>query len=240
MLSAQSAKDLTTTEVFTSAAGGTLPYRLYMPSSLPEGKRLAVILFLHGAGERGDNNVSQLVHGVTPLIRHSLETQDPVILIVPQCPKEMAWVDTPWAAPGHTMPEQPSLPMRLALELLQEVLRERPVDPARVYVTGISMGGYGTWDALQRYPDRFAAALPVCGGGDVACAPRIKDVPVWIFHGDKDGAVPVQRSRDMHAALKACGGKVQYREYAGKGHDVWTPTYSDKDVLTWLFSQRKP
>ena len=237
-LCAETAEEVTTPAVFKTADGETLNYRIYLPKPLPAGRKLPLVLFLHGAGERGSNNVSQLKHGVLPLIRYGTATNDPAILLVPQCPANRQWVDVPWNTPSHTMPAQPSLPMKLALALVREKMATLPVDPARVYVTGISMGGYGTWDAVQREPRLFAAALPICGGGDTAQAPAIKRVPIWTFHGDKDGAVPVRRSRDMVSALRACGGNVQYREYPGAGHDVWTRTYSDNEVLTWFFAQR--
>jgi len=239
-LCAQTVQELTTPAVFTTPANETLHYRLYLPKNIPADKKLPLVLFLHGAGERGTNNVSQLVHGVLPLIRYGAASNDPAILLVPQCPAKMQWVDVPWGAPRHTMPERPSLPMRLALALVREKIAALPVDPSRIYVTGISMGGYGTWDAIQREPALFAAALPICGGGDTACAPAIRRIPIWAFHGDKDGAVPVSRARDMTQALEACGGKIQYREYPGAGHDVWTRTYNDNAVLSWFFSQRRP
>lgn len=235
---AQNAKDLTTPETFVAPTGETLAYRLFMPSGIPEGQKLPLVLFLHGAGERGSNNVSQLVHGIDALIRHGQESGDPAILLAPQCPANAKWVEVPWNAASHTMPEQPSQPLGLALALVREKMAALPVDADRVYVTGISMGGYGTWDTIQREPALFAAALPICGGGDTARAPAIKNVPVWTFHGDKDTAVPVGRSRDMVEALKACGGNIQYREYPGAGHNVWTQTYNDTAVLKWFFSQR--
>jgi len=238
-LGAQTAQELTTAEVFKTSAGETLNYRLYVPRNVPPDRKLPLVLFLHGAGERGSNNVSQLVHGVTPLIRYTIASNTPAILLAPQCPANMQWVNVPWNAPRHTMPAQPSLPMKLALALVLEKMAALPVDPCRVYVTGVSMGGYGTWDAIQREPQLFAAAVPICGGGDTACAPIIKHIPIWTFHGDKDGAVPVSRSRDMTRALEACGGHIQYREYPGAGHDVWTRTYNDNAVLAWLFSQRR-
>ena len=238
-LCAQTVQDLTTPEVFTSPTGERLYYRLFLPKNVPADKKLPLVLFLHGAGERGSNNVSQLQHGVMPLILHGETSHDPAILLVPQCPAQLKWVDVPWDTPGHSMPEQPSLPMRLALALVLEKAAALPVDPDRVYVTGVSMGGYGTWDALQRAPHLFAAALPICGGGDAARAPTIKHLPIWAFHGDKDDAVPVSRSRDMAKALEACGGRIQYREYPGMGHDVWTRTYNDNDVLVWFFAQRR-
>ena len=237
-LCAETAKELTTPEVFKSPSGETLNYRLYLPKNIPADKKLPVVLFLHGAGERGDDNFSQLKHGVLSLIKYGSATNDPAIIIVPQCPNGMQWVNVPWAAKSHTMPAQPSQPMSLALSLLREKLKTLPVDLNRVYVTGVSMGGYGTWDAIQREPALFAAAVPICGGGDASCAPAIKQIPIWIFHGDKDGAVPVERSRDMFKALQACGSAVQYREYPGAGHDVWTRTYNDSSVLAWFFAQR--
>ena len=238
-LNAQTAQEATTAEVFTAPSGEILRYRQHLPKNVAAGKKLPLVLFLHGAGERGTNNVSQLKHGVSALLQHGAKANDPAVLLAPQCPSGMQWVNVPWSAPSHTMPEQPSDAMRLALALLREKLATLPIDPDRVYVTGVSMGGYGTWDAIQREPALFAAALPICGGGDTARAPAIKNIPVWTFHGDKDTAVPVTRSRDMAKALEACGGKIQYREYPGAGHDVWTRTYNDSDVLTWFFSQHR-
>lgn len=235
---AQSPAELTTAECFTNAAGEKLLYRLYRPTGVATDRKLPLVLFLHGAGERGTNNVSQLVHGIASLIRYGQQANDPAILLIPQCPAGKRWVEVPWDAPSHTMPAEPSYSMHLALELVRTTMASLPVDPTRVYVTGISMGGYGTWDAIQREPKLFAAALPICGGGDTAQAPAIKRVPIWTFHGDKDGAVPVNRSRDMVNALKACGGNIQYREYPGAGHNVWTRTYDDNAVLSWFFAQR--
>ena len=101
------------------------------------------------------------------------------------------------------------------------------------------MGGYGSWDALARWPELFAAAVPVCGGADIKTAEKIKDIPVWIFHGDKDNAVPVSRSRDMDAALKKAGGKPKYTEYPGVGHNSWDKAYADPEMMAWLFAQKK-
>lgn len=238
-LLAQTAAELTAPATFAAPNGDVLKYRIHLPSDLPEGARVPLIIFLHGAGERGDDNALQLKHGVTDLIRFA-QTNGQAIVLVPQCPTGQMWVNTNWSSNSHRMPSMPATPMRLVLLLLQDALARLPVDPKRVYVTGISMGGYGTWDLLQRKPELFAAALPICGGGDTELAPKIKQVPIWTFHGDKDGAVPVSRSRDMVAALKACGGKIDYREYAGASHDVWSRTYADPAVLKWLFSQRKP
>jgi predicted peptidase len=234
-----SVQELTSAEVFKDADGGTLNVRLYLPPAPPAGKKLPLVLFLHGAGERGADNASQLKHGIESLIRYGREANDPAILLVPQCPAGEKWVEVPWSAPAHTMQAQPAAPLRLALALLREKMAALPVDPARVYITGISMGGYGTWDAIQREPRLFAAALPICGGADTAQAPAIKHLPIWTFHGEKDTAVPVARSRDIVKALEACGSNIQYREYPGAGHDVWTRTYADAGVLKWFFSQKQ-
>jgi len=129
--------------------------------------------------------------------------------------------------------------MGLTLELIEKLSQEFAIDRKRLYITGLSMGGYGTWDIIQRHPDMFAAAMPVCGGGDSAAAPLIKDLPIWVFHGDKDGAVPVIRSQNMVAALKQAGSKVKYTEYPGVGHNCWTQTYANQDVLKWFFSQKR-
>ena len=225
-------------ETFQNSEGETLNYRIYLPANIPDGKRVPVILFFHGAGERGNDNRAQLKHGVSNLVAYAA-ANSPAIVIAPQCPAGMQWVNTNWSAPSHIMPSMPSTPMKLALLLLKEKMAKLPIDPNRVYVTGVSMGGYGTWDIIQREPGLFAAAIPICGGGDGKRAQSLKNIPVWAFHGDNDKAVPVSRSRDMVKALKDCGGKVQYREYPGAGHDVWTRTYADPTVLAWLFAQQR-
>ncbi len=219
--------------------GAKLLYRWHAPAKLEAGRRYPLVILFHGAGERGDDNVAQLVHGATELLNYAKKTGEEVFFIAGQVPRNQQWVDTPWAQKYHSMSVEPSASMKLALALVDDVRANLPVDPARIYATGISMGGYGTWDAVQRRPGLFAAALPICGGGDTACAMRIRDVPIWCFHGDADGAVPVCRSRNMVAALWAVDGKIRYREYPGVGHNCWARTYGDDAVLAWLFSQRK-
>jgi predicted peptidase len=113
------------------------------------------------------------------------------------------------------------------------------VDTQRVYITGLSMGGFATWELLQREPEKFAAAMPICGGGDLAFAGTLAHVPLWIFHGGADDTVQPKRSRDMAAALVAAGGQPIYTEYPGAGHDVWGQTYSDAKVWDWLFAQKR-
>lgn len=238
-VAAQSAKVSTVAMVYRNAAGASLPYRQYVTPDVVAGTKLPLVIFLHGAGERGTDNEKQLIHGIQSILDYSRQKKMPLALIAPQCPVGKQWVDTPWALYQHRMPAKPSVSMQLAFELLDERCKALSIDPKRIYVTGVSMGGYGTWDMIQRRPAFFAAALPVCGGGDVTLAWKIRDVPIWTFHGDRDGAVPVFRSRSMVSALWLCEGNIRYREYPGAGHNVWTPTYKDSTVLDWFFSQKK-
>ena len=233
------AAEWTEPRAYTNAEGKVLLYRWAEPAKAEPGKAYPLVVLFHGAGERGSDNVSQLVWGAEPLIRHMRENGIDGYFVAGQVPDGKQWVDTPWGNVAHRMPSAPSESMSLALELVDRTLSERPVDRTRVYVTGVSMGGYGTWDAIQRRPDLFAAAMPVCGGGDTHLAWRIREVPVWAWHGDADTVVPPVRSRDMVSALWAVDGKVRYTEVPGCGHNVWTPAYSSKEALDWLFSQRK-
>ena len=234
---AQDAVALTTARVYTNDKKETLPYRIFIPKKMPK-KPVPLVIFLHGAGERGNDNKVQVVHAVRDLITYSLNNE-PMIIIAPQCPKNKRWVEVDWSKLSHTMPKEPSYGMRLSLELIEKLCKEFPIDRSRLYITGLSMGGYGTWDMIQRNPKMFAAAMPVCGGGDIAGAPLFKDLPIWVFHGDNDGIVPVARDRNMVKTLKKCGSKVKYTEYSGVGHNSWTQTYANKDVLKWFFSQKR-
>lgn len=236
----QAAAGWTEPRAYTNAAGKVFLYRWAEPAKVEPGKTYPLVILFHGAGERGTDNVSQLVWGAEPLLRHMRARGVEGYFIAGQVPNGRQWVETPWSNVAHRMPAQPSEPMALALELLDRTRAERPVDPARIYATGVSMGGYGTWDAVQRRPELFAAAMPVCGGGDTHLAWKIRDVPVWAWHGDADGVVPPVRSREMVSALWAVDGKVRYTEVPGCGHDVWRPAYASQEALDWLFEQRKP
>ncbi|NQV34554.1 MAG: DUF1080 domain-containing protein [Phycisphaeraceae bacterium] len=207
----------------------TLQYRIHVPEGLESGQTVPLVLFLHGAGERGDDNAAQLVHGVKSMVDYSVRTKQPLILLAPQCPKGSGW--------GGRR-NQTKNPLSLALELVEQTKKSLPVDADRVYITGLSMGGYGTWTAIAQKPDLFAAAIPICGGGSPDSAGELVSVPVWAFHGGADGTVPPERSRVMIAAIQAAGGWPRYTEYPGVGHNSWTRTYADDVVLDWLLSQR--
>jgi predicted peptidase len=224
-----------------AADGTVLPYRLLTPEPAEAGKRYPLVVFLHGAGERGDDNRRQLTHGAPAFATPQARAQFPCFVIAPQCPAGRRWCEVDWGAEeSHRTPPQPSVPLAALLEVI-ELFRQRPdVDQARLYVTGLSMGGFGTWDLITRRPTLFAAAVPVCGGGDVQAAPHLVSMPVWIFHGAKDTVVKTVRSRQMHEAIRQAGGKlVRYSEYPGVGHDAWTRAYQEPELLTWLFAQRR-
>jgi poly(3-hydroxybutyrate) depolymerase len=150
------------------------------------------------------------------------------------------WANMDWAALKGSAAKDPSTPARLALAALESLRKEFNLDPKRLYLTGLSMGGYGTWDLIARHPPLFAAAVPVCGGADESTAPTIKDLPIWCFHGGADKTVPPQRSQNMIAALKAAGGDPHYTEYPGVGHNSWDKAYAEPDLPKWLFSHMRP
>jgi len=221
------------------SGGATLRYRLFTPEAAPGGGKLPLVLFLHGAGERGDDNAAQLKHGAAEF--HRRQATHPCLVLVPQCPTGRKWVEVDWGGGGGagTFPATPSEPLRLALEVVDGLIAAGKVDSDRVYVTGLSMGGYGTWYAAGMPGSRFAAAAPICGGGDPAWAKRYVGLPLWAFHGDDDRAVPVGRSREMIEAIRAAGGEPKYTEYPAVGHDSWTRTYADDAFHDWLFAQRR-
>ncbi len=218
--------------------GKVLPYRLVRPAGYKAqaDDHHPLVIFLHGAGERGNNNRSQLVHGSQMML--DMATTYGAFVLVPQCPGGEKWVDVNWSLPAHKMPSQASASMALVMQTLDKLQAEFRIDARRIYVMGLSMGGYGSWDALQRYPKVFAAGVPICGGGDDSAAAAI-EAPVWCFHGDKDGAVPVARSRNMVAALKKAGREVKYTEYPGCGHNAWGRAFADPELLPWLFAQKR-
>lgn len=219
--------------------GHTLPYRLLRPEPYEPGKKYPLVIFFHGAGERGTDNLAQLVHGVTVFATTENRKKYPCFVMAPQCPADKRWVEMDWSAPSGVQPAEPSDPMRLAIAAADALEKEFSIDRRREYVTGLSMGGFGTWDAITRYPKRFAAAAPVCGGGDEAVAARAKKIPVWAFHGSADNVVMPDRSRHMVEALRKAGAEPKYTEYPGVGHNSWDKAYADPELLSWLFSQHQ-
>ncbi|MBI2501771.1 MAG: prolyl oligopeptidase family serine peptidase [Candidatus Latescibacteria bacterium] len=202
-----------------------LEYLLFVPKGYGQDskKKWPLVLFLHGAGERGDSLDLVKVHGIPKIVEE--QPDFPAIAISPQCPQD-GW----WGA---------ELQLDALEGLLDQVIRKYRVDPDRVYLTGLSMGGYGTWALALRQPKRFAALVPICGGGDSTRASLLKDVPVWIFHGAKDDTVPPEESQKMYEALKVCGGNVRFTLYPEADHLSWVPAYADPALYDWLFQQRR-
>ena len=234
--------DLMEAKTFASPDGSPIAYRIHKPNkeTLAENAKLPVVLFLHGAGERGNDNSAQLLHCVTQLMRFVVENKHPAIVIVPQCPAGTWWTFGPSETNTPPITAKQTNTLKTVLEIMDTELADMPYDPSRVYVSGISMGGYGTWELIGRHPEKFAAAMPICGGGDPANAPAITGIPIRVFHGAKDNVVVPEKSRVMVEAIKAAGGmKIEYIEYPDDWHDSWTRTYDNIENLEWLFGQTR-
>jgi predicted peptidase len=221
-----------------------MPYRLLAPRELSFDAKYPLVVLFHGSGERGNDNEKQLANGVRRFARPESRSQHPCFVLVPQCPTHLNNQPTMWTGSREEMHQlklapEPAAPLRTALELLFMIQEKNPVDLDRVYIAGISMGGFATWEALIRQPQNFAAAIPVCGGGDVSFADRIKDVPVWAFHGAEDPVVPVVCSRSMIESLTKAGGDPRYTEYPRVGHNSWDRAFDEPELLSWLFSQKR-
>ncbi len=216
-------------------------YRLLRPDPLQPGQSYPVILFLHGAGERGNDNIKQLRYFPDQMAEPEMRQGFACFVVAPQCRNDCKWVNSDWRKKqSDPLAPQPSEQLQMAVQALQEVLAEFPVDRSRIYLTGISMGGYGCWELACRHPDWFAAVAPICGGGDEACAKSLVDIPIWAFHGDKDPVVPPVRSRSMIEAIQQAGGQPRYSELKGVGHRSWSFAYSrESGLIPWMFRQQK-
>jgi predicted peptidase len=223
-------------EKYINTKGDTLNYRQLISDYNPTSK-YPLVIFLHGSGERGDDNEAQLKWGVLNFASDQNMKMHPSIIIAPQCPKNMSWSN--FSKEDMSLQPSPTAPMKLLMELINEAILKLPVDTNRIYITGLSMGGFGTYDAITRYPELFAAAVPVCGGGDVTKAPSIAHIPIWIFHGALDGTVSPILSQNMVEALTKAGAHPGYTQYPETGHFSWIAAYSDTMLMEWLFSQQK-
>jgi predicted peptidase len=223
-------------EKYVNANGETLNYRQLISDYDPVSK-YPLVIFLHGAGERGDDNEAQLKWGVKNFASDQNMKMHPSIVIAPQCPENMDWSN--FSEEDMSLLSSPTKPMKLLRELINQSIQELPVDTNRIYITGLSMGGYGTFDAISRYPNLFAAAVPVCGGGDVSKASSISHIPIWIFHGALDGIVNPVLAQYMVEALTKAGAHPGFTQYPEAGHFSWIAAYSDDMMMEWLFRQRK-
>jgi predicted peptidase len=225
---------------YTNGKGDTLNYRMLTPD-YDTVRKYPLVIFLHGSGERGNDNETQLKWGVMNFATDQMMATHPAIVIAPQCPEKMGWSNfsrTSNSTEMHLQPE-PSKPMELLIGLIHELFKKLPIDSNRIYITGLSMGGFGTYDAIERYPDLFAAAIPVCGGGDVSKASTIAHIPIWNLHGAEDAAVNPRNSTEMMEALMKAGAHPGFTFYPEVGHFSWLAAYSDPLVLEWLFRQHK-
>jgi predicted peptidase len=218
----------------------SLSYRLLYPLNYSKHKRYPLVLFLHGAGQRGTDNEAQLTGVPKALTDTAGREKYPCFILVPQCPKNDVWVKFPHFPESLQTTVLPTPSARVALALLDLLIRQLPIDRKRVYITGYSMGGEGAFDFLTRRPHLFAAAIPICPVADTARARFIYQIPVWAFHGDQDDVNDVKYSRLMIAALKKYNGTPIYTEYPGIKHNSSGKAYNEPGLFDWLFSQKRP
>ena len=230
----QKREEVLVAKVFKGLQGRTMPYRLYIPENYDKQKKYPLVLYLHGGGGRGDDNRKQIEGGngylVDLLVSRSTQAKNPSFVVVPQSPGE-GWVGFDSITPTSYL--------SLVLDLIKDLENSYSIDVNRRYLLGQSMGGFGTFAILTMQPNMFAAAIPLCGGGDESKASRIAHIPIWAFHGELDQAVSVERSRNMIAALTKAGGKPKYTEYKGEGHMIWTKVVTEAGLLPWMFSQKR-
>jgi predicted peptidase len=195
-------------------------YLLFLPEGYGQKRRRwPLIMFLHGAGERGDDLDKVKKHGLPKIVENRRDF--PFIVVSPQCPEGYTWDEN-----------------ELLVNLLDDILTRYSVNKNRVYLTGLSMGGFGTWSLAAAYPERFAAIAPICGGGSRLMTHRLKDVPIWAFHGAKDNIVPLNESEEMVDAVKSQGGDARLTVYPDAAHDSWTATYDNQELYSWFLKHR--
>lgn len=229
---------------FTASNGYQLNYRVLYPQNYCPDQQYPVLLFLHGAGERGSDNETQLVHGGDMLASYANQVKYPAIIIAPQCPAEMYWLDYTRAEGGMKRSYPASSPITKPLgavkELLDSYIAKGIVNTKQIYITGLSMGGMGTFDLVCRYPNLFATATPICGAVSLERAANYKGKTAFrIFHGGADSVVDPQFSRDAFETLKKAGADVQYKEYPGVDHNSWDNAFAEPDYLGWMFEHSK-
>ena len=225
----------------------TIPYRFIFPQNFNPSKKYAMIIVLHGAGERGNNNEAQLKYGTQLFLNDTIRAKYPAIVIFPQCPSDSYWsnVIKQTDAAGKTIFNfqaggEPTKAMTGLLGLINQWLDKPFVDKHHVYVGGLSMGGMGTFELLRRKPEWFAAAFAICGGDNSQNAKiYAKKVPMWIFHGQKDSVVPFDHSQIMVAAIKAEGGDPKFTVYPNDDHNSWDDAFKEPELIPWLFAHKK-
>ena len=225
----------------TSTDGVELNYRALEPETIKPKEKYPLVIFMHGAGERGNDNELQLVHGSQMFLNPVNREKYPAFVIFPQCPKDKYWAFTKRPESFFTMETEDEITpiLKSVKELIDTYLANPAVDRSRVYIMGLSMGGMATYDLVARYPEIFAAAIPICGAADNENLSKVKGVSWRIYHGDADDVVPVKCSRLAYAALKKGKADVEYFEFPGCNHGSWNPAFTCPDFLEWLFKQKK-
>ena len=230
---------------FTDSEGIEINSQILYPEHYDACKKYPLVLFLHGAGERGDDNEAQLKNGAKEVFEN-LQKTHPSIVIAPQCPKDNYWGSVKFERTKYPLvfdfdyDYQEKESLHAAIELVKTFLKSKKADKKQIYITGLSMGGMGTFEAVGRYPKLFAAAMPICGGADLtAYGKKQAKIPFWIFHGEVDGVVSVEHSREAFAKLKQLGANVLYTEYPGVNHNSWDNAFAEAQYPAWLFQFKK-
>jgi len=220
--------------IFKNARRKTMPYRLFIPRGYDAQKKYPLMLWLHGGGGRGIDNVKQISEGNTSgshiWTTPANQATYPSFVLAPQCPEGEMWTSIDTAKSTDQL--------KLVLELLVAIQKEFSIDVNRLYVAGQSMGGLGAWSLISEHPGMFAAAIPVCGGGYETIAQRLVKTAIWAFHGAQDQSISANRSRQMIAAIRKAGGSPRYTEYPDLGHNSWDRAFAEPDLLPWVFAQR--
>lgn len=234
--SAQEREKILSPHIFKNAKSETLPYRLFVPQNYDRKKKYPLVVYLHGGGGVGDDNLKQISGGNGSLIdfftQANTQTRYPAFVVAPQSSGD-GWMERPLVS------RNPTRQLKLVVELIDELRRTHSIDARRVYVAGQSLGGFGTFALVAEFPKLFAAGVPLCGGADESKASSIIKTPLWVFHGENDQAVPVDLSRRIVAAMKKAGGDVKYTEYAGAEHNIWLNVVKEPELLSWLFAQHR-
>lgn len=220
--------------------GPDLPFLFTEPLEIRDSQLYPLVLCLHGAGGRGTDNQGRGSEAFKVMNSPEMREKYPAYLLMPQCPTGESWVDANWNSGYSIDSTRISNELQAVSKLIDRIILEYPVDPKRIYITGQSMGGFGTWDLLMRRPGLFAAAVPVCGGGDITKVQDLDQTGIWLFHSADDPTVPVTLSRELYQALQAAGHPgVRYTEFPAGGHQSWVPAWNNEITINWLFEQKR-